>query len=70
MQAAVGIRELSRNVTQIVDAVEKTGKPVLVTRHGRPVAILMHFNEDALPDVILEHSDVLTGPTTVGAESE
>jgi prevent-host-death family protein len=36
----VSVRDLSRNATQILRAVEKLGRPVLITRHGRIVATL------------------------------
>lgn len=52
----VGIRELSRNVSGLVEQVERTGEIVLVTRHGRPVAALVRVDRDSLEDLLLAHA--------------
>ncbi len=37
----VGVRELGRKVSKVIGTVERTGEPVIVTRHGKPtVAVL------------------------------
>lgn len=49
----VGIRELVRNASKIIQEIETTGQPVIVTRHGRPVAALWPIDEEALEDFVL-----------------
>lgn len=51
--AAVGIRELGRNPSKVVDEVESTRRPALITRHGKPVAAVVPIDDDALEDWIL-----------------
>ena len=48
----VSIRELSRNPSAVVDEVERTGRPALVTRNGKPVAALVRIDPVALEDWI------------------
>jgi len=48
-----GIRELQRRSSEIVDELERSRRPALVTRHGKPVAVLSPIDEDALEDCIL-----------------
>ena len=48
----VSIRELSRNPSAVVDEVERSGRPALVTRNGKPVAALVRIDPVALEDWI------------------
>lgn len=49
----VSVRELSRNTTQILRAIEQTRKPILITRHGKVVACLTPMSMRDLVDTIL-----------------
>lgn len=49
----IGIRDLSRNASQVIDQVSSTGDPMIVTKHGRPVAALIAVDPDALEDFVL-----------------
>ena len=49
----IGIRELSRNASQVIDQVSSTGSPMIVTKHGRPVAAVIAVDPDALEDFVL-----------------
>ena len=51
-----GIRELQRRSSEIVDELERSRRPALVTRHGKPVAVLCPIDEDALEDFILANA--------------
>lgn len=51
-----GIRELQRRSSEIVDELERSGRPALVTRHGKPVAVLSPVDMDALEDFILANA--------------
>jgi prevent-host-death family protein len=39
--ATVGIRGLARNVSAVVAEVARTGRPTILTKHGRPVAAIV-----------------------------
>jgi prevent-host-death family protein len=52
----VGIRELSRNVSKILDRVE-AGETITITRHGKPVARLVPHDaskDDAFDRLVRE----------------
>jgi len=49
----IGIRDLSRNASRVIDQVHSTGNPMIVTKHGRPVAAVVAVDPDALEDFIL-----------------
>jgi prevent-host-death family protein len=51
----VGIRELKRDGSRILSRVERDGERVVVTRHGRPVGVILAV-EDAV-DLFLLSSD-------------
>lgn len=54
--ATVGIRELANNTSAVVDEVARTGRPALVTRHGKPVAALVPVDEEELLDWVLANA--------------
>ena len=49
--ATIGVRELKAKVSDILDRTE-AGEPFLVTRRGRPVAVVLPFNIET-EDLIL-----------------
>lgn len=51
-----GIRDLQRNPGKIVDEVERTGRPALVTRHGRAAAVLMPVDDAEFEDHLLANA--------------
>ena len=52
--AAVGIRDLKTHASEIVERAE-AGEAFLVTRRGKPVAVVLPFSVDA-EDLILAHA--------------
>lgn len=54
----VGIRDLGRNPSEVVDEVTRTGRPAIVTRNGRPVAVMLPISEEDLEDYILANAPV------------
>jgi prevent-host-death family protein len=48
--SVVSIRDLSRNPSAVVDEVERSGRPALVTRNGKPIAALVRIDQDKLED--------------------
>lgn len=51
----MGIREFSRQVSSLVDRVGQTHEPVLLTKHGRPVAALIPVDAEGFDDFVLSH---------------
>ncbi len=51
--ATVTLRELARNTASVIQGVQSSGRPALVTRNGRPVAALLPIDETALEDWLL-----------------
>ena len=54
--AAVNVRELARNTSKVIDAVERSKRPAIITRSGRPVAAVVPIDPDALEDWILANA--------------
>ena len=54
--ATVGIRELANHASAVVDEVNRTGRPALVTKNGRPVAVLAAIDEEDLLDHVLSNA--------------
>lgn len=49
----VSMRDLQRNAAQVIDDATDSGKPAVVTRNGKPVAILTAVDEEAFEDFLL-----------------
>lgn len=62
----VSIRDLSRNPSAVVDEVERSGRPALVTRNGKPIAALVRIEQDKLEDWLL--ATVGNPPSAVAPE--
>jgi prevent-host-death family protein len=52
----MGIREFARHVSRHVERVEKTGRPLVLTRHGKPVAAVIALDAETLEDFVLAHA--------------
>lgn len=52
----VSIRELANNASAVVDEVATSGRPAVVTKHGRPVAALVPIDQEALEDWVLANA--------------
>jgi prevent-host-death family protein len=52
----IGIRELARNTSRVIEDVERSKKPALVTRHGRPAVAVVPIDQDELEDWILANA--------------
>jgi prevent-host-death family protein len=42
----VGLRDLSRKTHDVVERLERDGEPLVVTRHGKPIAVLRSVSEE------------------------
>ena len=49
----ISIRDLGRRPSQVVDEVIRTGRPAIITRHGRPVTAMVPLDPDELEDFVL-----------------
>lgn len=53
---AVGVRELKNRATEIVRQVEESGSAVVVTRHGRPTALILPIDSPEAEGYVLAHA--------------
>ena len=53
---AIGIRDLKSRASEILRDVEKSGRIVTVTRHGKPTALILPIDSPEGEDYILSHS--------------
>jgi prevent-host-death family protein len=58
--ATVTLRELARNTAAVLQGVQSSGRPALVTRNGRPVAALIPIDETALEEWLLDRAPTVT----------
>lgn len=54
--STISIRDLTHQASRIIEAVRRSGRPALVTKHGRPVAALVPIDDEALEDWILANA--------------
>ncbi|MGH9212372.1 MAG: type II toxin-antitoxin system Phd/YefM family antitoxin [Acidimicrobiales bacterium] len=67
--STVTIRELANNASAVVAQVAESGRPALVTKHGRPVAAVVPINVTDLEDFVLANSpDYVVGRKRADAE--
>jgi len=52
----ISIRELQRNAGGVVADVAASGRPAVVTKHGRPVAAVVPISEGDLEDWVLANA--------------
>ena len=57
----VTIRELARNTAAVIQQVEASRRPALITRNGRPVAALVAVDEATLEEWLLSRAADLRG---------
>jgi antitoxin (DNA-binding transcriptional repressor) of toxin-antitoxin stability system len=61
----IGIRELARQVSRLIGDVESSREPALITRHGKPIAMIVPVDAEAVEDLVLA-----SGPEFVAAMRE
>ncbi|MHB8577216.1 MAG: type II toxin-antitoxin system Phd/YefM family antitoxin, partial [Dehalococcoidia bacterium] len=52
----VSVRDLAKNASSVLDEVERTRRPAIITRRGRPVAVLSSVDAADLEDFILANA--------------
>lgn len=53
---SIGVRDLGRNPSKILDDLAEGRRPILVTRRGRPVAVLTPIDPGEVEDFILANA--------------
>ena len=64
MAKMVPVREFRRNLSQLLSDVADRRDHVLVSRHGRPAAVLVPFDEY---EALEETAEILSDPATLAA---
>lgn len=52
----LGIRKLQNNPSEVIRNVEKNKEPALITRRGKPTAVILPLDEDSFEDYILANA--------------
>jgi prevent-host-death family protein len=58
--ATITLRELARNTASVIQGIQSSGRPALVTRNGKPVVALVPIDELALEEWLLKESADIT----------
>ncbi len=67
--STIGVRELARHASAIINDIEQKKEPALVTRRGRPVVYMLPVNSDEFEDFVLAHaSQFVEGIAAADAE--
>lgn len=53
---SVSIRDLARNASGVINGVARSGRPALVTKHGKVLAAVVPVSETALEDFVLANA--------------
>lgn len=56
----VSLRDLARNTASVIQGIQRSGRPAMVTRNGKPVAALVPIDETALEDWLLAQASDIT----------
>lgn len=54
--STIGIRELARHASSIINDIEQKKEPALVTRRGRPVVYMLPVDSAEFEDFVLTHA--------------
>lgn len=52
----IGVRELARNASAIINELDATKQPVLITRRGSPVAYILPVDSEQFEDFVLANA--------------
>jgi prevent-host-death family protein len=67
--STIGIRELARHASSIINDIEQNKEPALITRRGRPVAYVLPVDSEEFEDFVLTHApQFIEGMATADAE--
>jgi PHD/YefM family antitoxin component YafN of YafNO toxin-antitoxin module len=54
--STIGVRELARHASSIINDIEQNKEPALVTRRGRPVVYMLPVDSEEFEDFVLAHA--------------
>lgn len=54
--STIGVRQLARNASAIINELDATKQPALVTRRGRPVAYILPVDSEQFEDFVLANA--------------
>ncbi len=54
--STIGVRELARHASSIINDIEQNKEPALITRHGRPVVYMLPVDSAEFEDFVLAHA--------------
>ncbi|MEV5374979.1 type II toxin-antitoxin system Phd/YefM family antitoxin [Streptomyces nondiastaticus] len=66
----VTMRDLGQNAAKTIDRINESGRPALVTRHGRPQAAIIPLANAHIATTVLAHPDSALRKSVVAAEEE
>ncbi len=67
--STIGVRELARHASAIINDIEQKKQPALVTRRGRPVVYMLPVDSAEFEDFVLTHaSQFVEGMVTADDE--
>lgn len=54
--STIGVRELARNASAIINELDETKEPVMITRRGRPVGYMLPVDSAQFEDFVLANA--------------
>ncbi len=54
--STIGVRELARHASSIINDIEQKKEPALITRRGRPVVYMLPVDSEEFEDFVLAHA--------------
>jgi PHD/YefM family antitoxin component YafN of YafNO toxin-antitoxin module len=54
--STIGVRELARNASAIINVLDETKEPAMITRRGRPVAYMLPVDSEQFEDFVLANA--------------
>jgi PHD/YefM family antitoxin component YafN of YafNO toxin-antitoxin module len=54
--STIGVRELARHASSIINDIEQNKEPALITRRGRPVVYMLPVDSAEFEDFVLAHA--------------
>lgn len=67
--STIGIRELARHASSIINDIEQNKEPALITRRGRPVIYMLPVDSEEFEDFVLAHApEFIEGMTAADSE--
>jgi prevent-host-death family protein len=54
--STIGVRDLAKHASAIINDIEQNKEPALITRRGRPVAYVLPVDSEEFEDFVLTHA--------------